>query len=242
MVENLNKEMQKTILGSLKEVSQRGWQLSLEVDGNFIPVYFGNIDRIRLSSVYSTLTYGKSPNGFNDRWAFHEMAGGCSVIIPWVMIDDQLFIGMVERDCPFVSEIPVLTLPMDHFYNDTMETGLFEFEKETGEKVSMEIYFWKMAGEGNPNFTYFETVDKGEGFDFFSACFSAEKLEETEKDSGIYQIIGDAKPLGKKEAFAKGLRFYPYKKAGTVSDFFTRAALGTLLSEVFNITLTIKEE
>jgi hypothetical protein len=57
------------------------------------------------------VTYGKSPSGEYDQWAYHEAGGGGSAIIPFSIVKDQIYIGVVTQSRPFQSNKPVANTP-----------------------------------------------------------------------------------------------------------------------------------
>ncbi len=72
----------------------RNWRVSL--DGTPIPcVSTLTIDHPALG----TLTYGETPAGY-DSWAFHEAGGGGAVTLPFVILDDGLWIGLLQQRRP----------------------------------------------------------------------------------------------------------------------------------------------
>ncbi|OGD94983.1 hypothetical protein A3F02_03735 [Candidatus Curtissbacteria bacterium RIFCSPHIGHO2_12_FULL_38_9b] len=222
----------------LKNVSEiddqvsRGWKV--ELNGEVVD----EVSSIRLiqerMGVYAE--YGKTPGGW-DGLALEEVGGGGSVTVPYLNIDDEIYIGVVEENRPNAGGM-VLNVPrgfMDpgetHF-----QTAKRELTEETGyEPVEKRIQ--SLEGDPmNPNSTYF--VTKGDG------GVRVYKVEIREDE--VMTVVHDAdKPEGRVYAFNPEVlnaeskmgekvmksRFIHWSKVIKLNDMFTVAAVGRLLAQ-----------
>ena len=75
-----------------EELEKRGWKVSV----NGKPII--NVSRVTISNPrFGEFNYGIT-RGKYDGWSFHEIGGGGSVIIPYVHINDSIFVGLIKQE------------------------------------------------------------------------------------------------------------------------------------------------
>lgn len=74
---------------------RRGWKLF--IDDKEIPT----VHSLKLiNPSIGELNYGKAQEGDFDLWRFHEIGGGGSVILPFVIVNDELYVGVIKQMRP----------------------------------------------------------------------------------------------------------------------------------------------
>lgn len=216
----------------------RNWYVSL--DGNPIhQVKTLTIDHPTLG----TLTYGDTPAGY-DGWTFHEAGGGGAVTLPFAILDGALWIGLVQQRRPNqggdVWNVPRGFLDSGERHEDAARRELIE---ETGYDVAAGRVFALPGAGANPNSTFFETWDEGEGVQFYALevapddlvmdgdnwAFRPERIASSERDRGNRVA----------EMIWRG-RFFPWHEAAGVSDMFTNAAVARLLAHLRRVGRTFR--
>jgi len=206
----------------------RGWQVL--VNGQ---PYAGHVEMLQLDNPsYGTLTYGKNPAGNYDSWAFHEVGGGGSVIIPFVLIQNEIWIGVVQQVRPLQSAQPVLNVPRG--FLDPNEKHFEAAVRETDEEVgfSQGSRIFQLPGKPvNPNSAFFETWGKDEGVEFFAIEILHDEIQPGEGETWIVKP-GILKPVDKAaEGILKSI-FIPWGQAALLGDAFTRCGVVALLVKV----------
>jgi len=215
-----------TKIERLDEGIRHGWKLL--VDGQPVEV---NEMAVLVNDRLGTLIYGKSPSGEYDQWAFHEVGGGGSVIIPYSMIDNQLFIGVVTQTRPLQSGEPVANVPRG--FMDPDKSHFQAASSELAEEMGLDIPVIDLGGEGgNPNNAFFETWGENEGVNFWAVKVPADKLVAGEGEYGFKP--GVVKPVeGDKMAERiLGSKFIPLAEAGKLGDMMTTSAVTRLLNHL----------
>jgi ADP-ribose pyrophosphatase YjhB (NUDIX family) len=208
----------------------RNWRVSL--DGRLID----HVNTLTIDHpVLGTLTYGDTPAGY-DSWAFHEAGGGGAVTLPFAILDDALWIGLVHQQRPNqggdVWNVPRGFLDPGERHEEAARRELTE---ETGYDVAMGRVFALPGARANPNSTFFETWGDGEGVHFYALevapdellvdgdrwAFRPERIASRERDRGnrVAEMIYRA-------------QFLPWHEAAGVSDMFTNAAVARLLAHL----------
>lgn len=179
-----------------------------------------------------TLTYGETPLGY-DSWSFHEHGGGGSVTLPFIVVEDGLFVGVVRQLRPNQGG-EVWNAPRG--FLDPGEDRAFGAARELAEEVGLPAAtsrVFPLPGQpGNPNSTFFETWAEGEGVTFFGMevdpalairveggfCFKPGVLDESEmaRRSRLAEAIGE-------------VLFVPWYDAAQMGDLNTNAAVVRLL-------------
>ena len=176
--------------------------------------------------------YGLTPAGY-DCISIHTPGGGGSVIVPFSVHEGEVLIGMVFQN-RFNQGGNVWNLPRG-FLNPG-ETHIHaakrEFIEETGidnEKFDFPVVH--LNGPLNPDSAWFQTDKEGEGVKFFSVLIPSELLfRETD---GTYKWTFGEDKAAKAEKRAEAIfkcRFFPWKDAMHVSDMFTCAGVGRLIT------------
>ena len=140
------------------------------------------VSQLRVSSPsFGELRYGLHPAGYCT-WAFYEKGGGGSVVVPYIVWGDELYVGLVEQMRPFqdqhrtVPNVPrgFLKEELDHLQTAMQEgaeemmvtVGSFETEETNGDfRVRLHAI---PAHPATPNSTFFiQDADRSEGIHFF---------------------------------------------------------------------------
>lgn len=213
-----------TKIEKLNDGIKPGWKLL--VDDQVVKV-----DRmaVLINDKLGTLTYGKSPSGEYDQWAFHETGGGGSVIIPYSIVDNRLLIGVVTQVRPLQSGEPVANVSRG--FMDPDKSHFQAASSELAEEMGLNIPVIDLGGEGgNPNSAFFETWGENEGVKFWAVKVPADKLVAGEGEYGFKP--GVVKPMeGDKMAERiLGSKFIPLAEAGKLGDMMTLSAITRLLN------------
>lgn len=221
-----------TLIKPIPEETQtkRGW--TVEVNGKVVP----DVSSVRLSHPrFGELNYGLTPGGY-DGLSFHEVGGGGAVTVPYVIINEELYIGLVEQyrhnQGGKIWNLPrgFLDPGENHFGAAIRET-----KEETGFTFSVPKRLKELAAwPGNPNSAFFETPTKDEGVRFYALQILPDEVEET-TEAGITTFRfkpGLLKPASKQAEIISRCEFAHWTETMKLGDLFTRAGVGTLLSEL----------
>lgn len=216
-----------TRIEKLNEGVKPGWRLL--VDG--APVEVKEM-AVLVNEKLGRLTYGKSPSGEYDQWAFHEAGGGGSVIVPYSMIDNQIFIGTVTQSRPLQSEQPVVNTPRG--FMDPEKSHFQAASSELAEEMGLAMPVVDLGGEGgNPNSAFFETWGENEGVKFFAVKVPSDKLIAGEngqygfKPGAVQPVEGD-----KMAERILGSKFIPLEEAGKLGDMMTLSGITRLINHL----------
>jgi hypothetical protein len=177
--------------------------------------------------------YGRSSAGPFDTWSFEEVGGGGSVLVPFVKMDAQLYVGLVIQKRQNQSETPVLNVPRG--FLDPKENHFEAAVREMGEEMARvdEKQVFPLTGEpGNPNSTFFITRGAGMGVHFYGVRFRPELLKEESPGVFVFKP-GAVKPLNMDSKVAEqilGSKFIRWQSAAQHGDLFTRSAVASLLA------------
>lgn len=218
----------KTVMEPIPQGMTRGWQVLI----NGQP-YDGKVETLQVTnSRYGLLTYGKNPAGMYDSWAFHEIGGGGAVIVPFILIQGEIWIGVVQQIRLFQSGTPVLNVPRGFLDPNEkhFEAAVRETEEETGFSQGSRVF--QLPGEPlNPNSAFFETWGDGEGVKFFAVEILQSEIEPGEGDTYVFKP-GVLNPVNKTaEGILKSV-FIPWRKAALLGDSFTRCGVVALLAQI----------
>lgn len=216
--------------------TKRGWTVIVEgEDHRLTEVEVGG----RLHLVHDSfghLTYGKSPAGPYDQWAFHEANGGGSVVLPYAVVEGKTYIGLLQEGRPLqTAEGKVWNMPRGFAEagRSYLEVALAELSEEVG-VVPEESRMRLLAGDPvNPNSAFFETWGiKSDGEPEGVRLFVYDATGLVEKSDGdAYQFRGAVNPRpGLGEKIFKCV-FLPINVAGRVGDAMTLACLGRFLCD-----------
>ncbi|MBI4181693.1 MAG: hypothetical protein HY520_01880 [Candidatus Aenigmarchaeota archaeon] len=152
-------------------------------DGTSAPLT--TVSQLRLCNErFGELRYGLHPQGYGT-WAFYEAGGGGSVVVPYFVRYDDLYVGVVLQERPFQNRTgPVANVPrgflgpdLDHL-KAAMQEGAEEmrikvrpFHESVSDAGAFSIRLHPLAGRpGNPNSTFFiHDATVGEGIHFYGA-------------------------------------------------------------------------
>ncbi len=179
-----------TKIESMPAEMKRGWSVIVErPDGSLDEL--SEVARVTIvNPKFGALNYGKSPLGAFDQWAFHEVAGGGSVIVPYVRLPaGELFVGLLEEKRPFQSATPVWNVPRG--FLDPKEKHFEAAGRELKEEAGLEVeQLQLLPGEPvNPNSAFFETWGEApdgqpEGIRFFAVELPKRYLKWTDMEAG----------------------------------------------------------
>lgn len=189
---------------------------------------------------HGTLTYGQTSAGY-DCWHFHEPGGGGSVIIPYAIVQDDIYIGVVNEH-RYNMGGKVWNCPRGGLDSST-ESHLAAAQRELAEEVFQCDTFdpamctvTELPGEpGNPLSAYIATPDPNEGLHYFAAEFNKSDLVEdgdgyilregfiTQNDS----LVADQQRAGER---ISGFRFIHWTQGARLKDQLTNVAVVRLLA------------
>jgi ADP-ribose pyrophosphatase YjhB (NUDIX family) len=221
-------KIQPTLIGAIPRGMGRDW--SVFINDELVP----DVRELLLVHEKGTLSYGKSPSGNFDQWAFHEVGGGGAVSVPFVRFQNRLFIGVVEQKRPFQKNFgPVLNLPRG-FINPKeshFESAVREFREEVRAETIARVFL--LDGEpGNSNSAFFETWGEGEGVRFYAVEIMDDEVEMA-PEGDMLSIRKDlVKPISKSaEGIMKSV-FIPWQKAMLLGDMMTLSGIGRLIAHL----------
>lgn len=235
---------------------KRGWQARL--NGVLIPRALSSLSVAECLSVFSSLfsalvehdgvalleihnpsfgtwAYGKTAGGW-DGWAFHEIGGGGSVIVPHVTIEGMIYIGVVEQKRDLQGGM-VYNLPRG--FVEPGESHLQAAKREGGEELGIDSAKLKLthlqADPGNPNSAFFETLDEP-GVQCYGFAVDPAWLERREDGNyrfkaGLLQTDADAKAKKMGELIL-GSVFLPFYRASKLGDHFTPTGMARLFGHM----------
>ncbi len=197
---------------------------------------------------FGALTYGQAAAGPYDSWAFTEVNGGGSFIVPWAFIDGELYVGLLTERRKLAAISPdecVQNVPRG--FVDPGETHDAAAARELYEEIGLppEQRLVRFdCNPGNANNAFFNTaflLPNGQqaGMRFYSCRLREDELEavlQTDADAAFgksrYHIAAPLSPakgsIGEKILKTE---FVPVKEAVLIAgDNFTRALIGLLLA------------
>jgi ADP-ribose pyrophosphatase YjhB (NUDIX family) len=210
------RQVYEPVLEPLQPTTSRGW--SARINGVDLP----ELLELELRSPrFGSLRYGLSMLGY-DTWNFHEVGGGGAVIAPYSVLDNELFVGVVQQVRPNQFG-EVWNLPRGFLDNGELHAAaaVRELREETG----LLAHAFLLPGEPvNPNSAFFVTAP-GEGVRFYAAQVPAERARRDVLGPGQITL-----PLTAQEEGISTLRFIPWQQAMSLADMFTVAGVGRLLA------------
>ncbi len=230
-----------------EKLDKRGWKVTVTRafrDGEgktaFRPEVLENLTEVEIYNPrFGVLRYGMTQGGY-DGWAFHEVGGGGTVILPCAMVKGQPYVGVVlEKRHNMGGE--VWNCPRG-FLDSATENPFDAARRELAEEVFTEERLdptrcdvFALPGEpGNCNSAFFETPSRGEGMRYFGAQFNESALVQ-DGDGYVFReglltpnATLDAQQKASGERILKS-RFIHWTKAALLSDQFTNAAVARLI-------------
>lgn len=249
MFDDLRKKYTSCIVPlSPNEMKRRGWrihsiQLVRDANGRVVLRRVPMDDIVQLTienPSHGTLVYGQTPAGY-DSWNFHEAGGGGSVIIPYVLVKEDIFIGVVKEarynmggdiwNCPRGG---LNSSTESHLAAAQRELAEEVFQCETFDPTTCEVV--ELPGEpGNPLSTYFATLDPSEGCRYFATSFNEADIVQ-DGDGYIFRE-GFIKPNHKFSADQQRVgerisecRFIHWTQGACLKDQFTNVAVARLIA------------
>jgi hypothetical protein len=216
------------------EQQTRGW--SLKVNGVEVPgVSFVELVQSKMGT---RAEYGKTEAG-HDGLAIEETGGGGSVIVPYYIMDGELYVGGVEENRPNsggkVWNVPrgFLDPGMTHFAMAQQELA-----EEAG-FVPIEKRIRELRGAPmNPNSTYFVAKGPDKGVRAFVVAVQPSEVSAVQASDDPQErvfgfnpdVLRPVSPTGEKVMKS---RFIHWTKALGEKDMFGVAATGRLVAEQF---------
>lgn len=214
------------------EQASRGWKVELNGESIVEVISFKVVqERMGIS-----LEYGKTPAGY-DGLALEEAGGGGTVVIPYVNIDGEIYVGMVEENRPFAGGT-VLNVPRG-FLNPGethFETAKKELEEETG-YTAIEKSIKPLEGEPmNPNSTFFVAKDPDKGVRPYKVSIEQDEvrllIDSQNPRERVYEFNPEViKPVSRMGERVMRSKFHHWTAALQVRDMFTVAGVGRLVKE-----------
>lgn len=217
---------------SEEKQASRGWTIAL--NGERV----GRVTSLTMEQekMNIKITYGVRPEGY-DAPIIKEAGGGGSVIVPFVKVNGEIFVGLVEENRGTCGGM-VLNIPRGFLQpgETHFQTAKREIEEETGyQKVEKNLY--PLEGNlMNPNSAFFvtDTPDKGvKAFKLPVESSEVKILTDSEKpEDRIYEFNPEViKPVSKIGERVLQSKFCHWRKALEVQDMFSVAAVGRLIKE-----------
>lgn len=233
-------EGSQDILKPVPDSSKAGWKLEItDNEGNKNPIEASALKATQ-TKMGVEVSYGQGPDGY-DQWVVKEPNGGGSVIIPYLRINGELYVGANRQKRSLtgglVTEVPRgFSLP-----NETHEeTAKREFQEETGVIKPLAERVESLAGKPtNANSTFFQANPrKGEGVKLFGVKIEPSEVELRRKSEDprlrVYkftpELQGEIKELNEKIK-PEGIRFLHSSLLSETSDGFTLQAIGRLATQ-----------
>lgn len=199
------------------------WTLSIDGEKLSLPPA-----QLCLSSPFGTLLYGLGPAGY-PTWSFQEVGSGGSVVIPYLLEERELFIGVVEQYRPNQGGV-VFNLVRGFVEpgKDHIETARAELAEETG-LINWDQRLVALDGPGlNPNSTFFVTLGAEAGVRYFALRVFPEEIEGQGPRRRFK--TGLQRPLKHQLEQIYGAVFLPWTEAATLQDGYTAAGVARLLA------------
>jgi hypothetical protein len=225
-------EQEAPLVGRLEDEQALNppWHMELELPG---------YNLVRFSQPqFGVLTVGLRAEGFNG-WSFKEAGGGGVVTLPYVTVDEELFVGLIQQHRPLQGGLvwnAVRGFSENPF--DKRSDAVRETAEELGYAAEARIVELEGA-RANWNSAFHETPT-GEGVAFFAFRVDDDEIVSCEEESlgdervfrfgeGLLQRIEAADRVGEMILQA---RFIHWKTAAGVADMFTNAAVARLLATI----------
>lgn len=233
-------EGNQDIVNPIPDMSKAGWRLeSTDLEGNSNPLEVKAL-RSNQTRMGVEVSYGQGPDGY-DQWVIKEPNGGGSVVIPYLWIDGELYVGANRQNRSLtgglVTEVPRgFSLPQETHE----EAAKREFEEETGIVKPLVERVEPLVGKPiNPNSTYFQANPrKNEGVKLFGVKIEPSEVEARRQSEDprrrVYkftpELQSEIKELNEKIK-PEGIRFFHSSLLSETSDGFTLQAIGRLSAQ-----------
>lgn len=137
---------------------------TIEVDGQSVDAKHVVFDNPK----FGKLSFGQRPEG-TVGWMWHEASGGDQGVVPFSVINNLLYIGLIQEERPTIPGRFTWNIPRG-FINPGethLESAKRKLKEEVGDLGKFELKELTRI-PANPNSTFFDTSQSGEGFRFFS--------------------------------------------------------------------------
>ncbi len=224
------------LINPVPDTSKAGWKhkFTMQFPGGEILKWVANQARMGVE-----ISYGQGPNGY-DQFAIREPNGGGAVTIPYVVINDETYVGAIFQKRSFtggyVTEVPRgFSLPNE----SAEETAKREFAEETGVGESLTSRVKYLGGKPvNPNESFFvANPHKNEGSKIFGLEFRGDEVELRRNSMDprlrVYKLTselqGEIRELDERIK-PEGIRFFHVDLLRNTSEMFTQAAIAKILT------------
>ena len=189
---------------------------------------------------FGTLTFGLRPEGPSAvGWAWKEIGGGGVNIVPYVVIEGLLYIGMIYEKRPMLPTGWGWNIPRGFLEpgSTPLQSARKEWEEEVGS--SAERLQQLKGSPQNPNSTFFDISD-GSGTQVFGFFTKPEEVEQD--DLVLIPDLGNAPapsfvfvgnrftPTSKMGEKILACRFFPWWVAATGEDANSSSGFARLLA------------
>ena len=203
--------------------NQQGWKV--EVNGLQVAA-----SHVRVSHPkFGTLSWGQRPES-SVGWMWEEVGGGGHGVVPFCVIDEMLFIGLVRQERQTMPSGWAWNIPRG--FLDPGQTHLAGAQAELAEEVGylspQERLFELEADPASSNSTFFD-VSGGGGFVWFGLEILPGELVKCasgEHEFKFREVIQPQSMMGER---ITACRFFPWKTAATCGDMFSNAGVARLL-------------
>lgn len=212
-------------VASIPVGARRGWEIVAHYAGRS-DVMEPGVMTARQATLGVTINYGMTPGGF-DGFVISQDCGGV-VIVPFVEIEGQLYIGVVEQKRPLQqSGGMVLNVPRGFSDGDAFEDeARRELKEEMG--INPELFIGLGGQPTNPNSTFFQTTEAKQGDRWFGVALVPDQVIQVD---GIWRLRPDLVVGNRAHRIAESIgraRFITVNQAVDLSDMFTVAAVAKI--------------
>lgn len=232
--------IENDLLKPVPNLEKAGWKTTIgNSEGNSSSPEIAFLESIN-SRLGLEVSYGQGPDGY-DQWVIKEPHGGGSVIVPFIRIDGELYVGANRQKRSlaggYITEVPRgFALPTETHE----EAAKREFQEETGAVNSLAERVMPLAGKKvNVNTAYFQTNPrKGEGVKFFGVELSRNEVilrrDSNDPRRRVYkftsELAGEIKEVNEKIK-PEGIRFFHSSLLAETPDGITLQAIGKLVAQ-----------
>lgn len=175
-----------------------------------------------------TLSWGLRLEG-TVGWIWEEIGGGGVGTVPYVMINGELMIGLIQQDRPTMPGGVAWNIPRGF-----LEPGLTHFEsavRETEEELGVKELagaLKELPGEAaNANSTFFDTR-AGNGFRYYGRHVPQSLLDCSQQNPMFRLGLFTPKSMAAERIIQ--CRFVAWRTAARVADNFTNAGVARLIA------------
>lgn len=229
------------LLKPIPDPSKTGWKTEvISPDGSSTPLEVALL-RSHQTQLGVDVSFGLDPEDGYDRWVIKEAHGGGSVIIPYLWIDGELYVGANRQKRSLtgglVTEVPRGFSLTKESHN---ETAMREFQEETGVVKPIAERVEALKGRPiNPNSAFFQANPrKGEGVKLFGIKIEPSEVELRRESKDPKRRVYKFSPQLQEEIKEQnekikpeGIRFFHSSLLSQTSDGFTLQAIARLQNQ-----------